>query len=82
MIKALLNEEGKKVWGYVFPDSEVPVRNIAVVSEINVNLIEYSRLMVREIDARIIAELTSAIYQRYRKLCSSKSTIHSKEMKK
>lgn len=26
--KALLNDEGKKVWGYVFPDGAIPVRNV------------------------------------------------------
>jgi hypothetical protein len=25
MIRALLNDEGKKVWGYVFPDGAIPV---------------------------------------------------------
>jgi hypothetical protein len=27
-MKALLNEEGQKLWGFVFPDGEVPVKNI------------------------------------------------------
>lgn len=29
MIMALLNDDGKKVWGYVFPDGEIPVKSIA-----------------------------------------------------
>jgi len=28
MIKALLNDEGKKVWGYAFPEGEIPVKNL------------------------------------------------------
>lgn len=28
MIRALLNDEGLKVWGFVFPDGGVPVRNL------------------------------------------------------
>jgi len=24
----MLNDEGKKVWGYVFPDGAIPVRNV------------------------------------------------------
>lgn len=28
MIKALLNDEGRKVWGYVFPEGEIPVKNL------------------------------------------------------
>lgn len=28
-MKALLNEEGKKIWGYVFPNGEVPVKGIS-----------------------------------------------------
>lgn len=28
MIKALLNDEGKKVWGFVFSDGEAPVKNL------------------------------------------------------
>ena len=27
-MKALLNDEGKKLWGYVFPNGEVPVKGI------------------------------------------------------
>lgn len=27
-MKALLNDEGKKIWGYVFPGGEVPVTTI------------------------------------------------------
>jgi hypothetical protein len=30
-MKALLNEEGKKIWGYVFPDGEVPVKTISPI---------------------------------------------------
>lgn len=26
-MKAILNEEGKKVWGYAFPDGTVPVKS-------------------------------------------------------
>jgi hypothetical protein len=26
-MKALLNDEGKKIWGYAFPDGEIPVKN-------------------------------------------------------
>lgn len=29
MIRALLNDEGKRVWGYVFPDGGIPVKNLA-----------------------------------------------------
>jgi hypothetical protein len=31
MIRALLNDEGKKVWGYVFPDGGVPVKSVGPV---------------------------------------------------
>ena len=27
-MKALLNDEGRKIWGYAFPDGEVPVNTI------------------------------------------------------
>jgi hypothetical protein len=27
-MKALLNEEGKKIWGYVFPNGTVPVKSV------------------------------------------------------
>jgi len=27
-MRAVLNEEGKKIWSYVFPDGEVPVKNV------------------------------------------------------
>jgi len=29
MMKALLNDEGKKVWGYVFPSGGVPIKGIS-----------------------------------------------------
>lgn len=28
-MKALLNDEGKKIWGYVFPNGAVPVKGIS-----------------------------------------------------
>jgi len=28
-MKALLNNEGKKIWGFVFPNGEVPIKGIS-----------------------------------------------------
>ncbi len=30
-MKALLNDEGKKLWGFVFPNGEVPIKGISPV---------------------------------------------------
>jgi hypothetical protein len=28
-VKALLNDEGKKLWGHIFPNGEVPIKGIS-----------------------------------------------------
>lgn len=56
---AYLNEEGKKVWGDIFPDGEVPVRSIisqrarleGMKDEMRVFLVEWAELTESQKDA-------------------------------
>jgi hypothetical protein len=50
-MKALLNDEGKKLWGYAFPDGAVPVKgissfkaNVEGQGEIEVYLVDWAAL--------------------------------------
>jgi hypothetical protein len=50
-MKALLNEEGKKIWGYVCPDGNIPVKSVAPfkarldrIGEMDVYLVDWAAL--------------------------------------
>jgi hypothetical protein len=57
-MKALLNAEGKKIWGYVFPDGEVPVKTISPIDaqieglgKTPVYLVDWAALVIHEREA-------------------------------
>lgn len=49
-MKALLNDEGKKIWGYVFPEGCLPVKSVAPFKadvgkgEMDVYLVDWAAL--------------------------------------
>jgi len=55
-MKALLNDEGKRLWGYVFPDGEVPIQGINshkvrigdLGGEIDVYLVDWGALTAEQ----------------------------------
>lgn len=56
-MKALLNDEGKRIWGYVFPDGTVPIKGISSFKaqlegkgETKVYLVDWDALVPRERD--------------------------------
>lgn len=64
-MKALLNGEGKKIWGYVFPNGEVPIKGISPYKaqiegkgEMQVYLVDWAALTENERDL-VLEQLTS-----------------------
>jgi hypothetical protein len=56
-MKALLNDEGKKIWGFVFPNGEVPIKGISSYKaqieekgEMEVYLVDWAALTDQERD--------------------------------
>ena len=55
-MKAILNDEGKRIWGYVFPNGEVPIKGTSSFKaqvegkgEIEVYLVDLAALSQNEI---------------------------------